>query len=392
MRVGATIFNQNYTDWDRYEAEEQGKAVARRPARSDREIFNEELDIACIADASGFDAVWTIEHHFTPYTMVTNPLQYLTYIAGITRHVDLGTMVTVLPWHNPVRVAEDVNMLDAFLGPGRDIICGVGRGLGRREYAGLGIDQNEARGRFDESLQVLTRLLGTGRCDFEGEFYKIHGLRLRPQPEKDLSVNLWCAGGTAQTVEIIAKHGVRPLTIPTTSLDLALANMRRYATLSSEAGHPPSHTKLALWTYVAETEREAQAGAERYMVEYADSALRHYELLGNHLGSIKGYESYGAQQEAMRKDASPFKRGFYNSHPWGTPEQTIKRATELANAFGTDEIMFVFKYGAMPMPLAEKSMRLFAREVMPALKELNPLPLAPAESRPVGLANATPQQ
>ena len=92
--------------------------------------------------------------------------------------------------------------------------------------------------------------------------------------------------------------------------------------------------------------------------------------------SIKGYEAYGAQSEALRKDASPFTQGFYNSHPWGTPEQTVARATELANAFGTDEIMFIFKYGAMPMAVAEKSMRLFAKEVMPALKELKPEPLA----------------
>ena len=134
MRVGATIFNQNYGDWDRYEAEERGEKVAPRADKSDREIFNEEINIARIADETGFDSVWTIEHHFTPYTMVTNPLQYLTYIAGITKRVDLGTMVTVLPWHNPVRVAEDVNMLDTFLGHNREIICGVGRGLGRREY------------------------------------------------------------------------------------------------------------------------------------------------------------------------------------------------------------------------------------------------------------------
>jgi alkanesulfonate monooxygenase SsuD/methylene tetrahydromethanopterin reductase-like flavin-dependent oxidoreductase (luciferase family) len=376
MRVGATIFNQNYNDWDRYEAEEQGKSVPRQAVRSDREIFKEEINIARLADESGFDSVWTIEHHFTPYTMVTNPLQYLTYVAGITRSVDLGTMVTVLPWHNPVRVAEDVNMLDAFLGADRDVICGVGRGLGRREYSGLGIDQNEARGRFDESLQVLTQLLATGQCDFDGEFYHIHGLHLRPQPEKDLSKNLWCAGGTEQTVEIIAKHGVRPLTIPTTSLDISLANMRRYSQLSQKAGHKPSHTKLALWTYVAESNSAADAGAHRYMNEYADSALRHYELLGTHLGGIKGYEQYGAQQHALRNDASPFREGFYRSHPWGTPEQTIKRATELANAFGTDEIMFIFKYGSMPLAEAEKSMRLFAKEVMPALKELNPPPLS----------------
>jgi alkanesulfonate monooxygenase SsuD/methylene tetrahydromethanopterin reductase-like flavin-dependent oxidoreductase (luciferase family) len=389
MRVGATIFNQNYGDWDRYEAEEQGKPVAKRAARSDREIFTEEIGIARMADDLGFDSVWTIEHHFTPYTMVTNPLQYLTYIAGITKHVDLGTMVTVLPWHNPVRVAEDVNMLDAFLGHGRNVICGVGRGLGRREYAGLGIDQNEARGRFDESLQVLNQLLSTGQCEFDGEFYKIRGLRLRPQPDRDLSHNLWCAGGTSETVEIIAKHGVRPLTIPTTSLDISLANMRRYAALRQAAGHAPSHTKLALWTYVAETTSEAQAGAEQYMQEYAKSALRHYELLGTHLKDIKGYESYGAQSDALRKDPTLFTGGFYNSHPWGTPAQTIARATELAEKFGTDEIMFIFKYGAMPMAMAEKSMRLFAKEVLPALQELNPKPLQPEERKAVPESAAT---
>ena len=372
MRVGATIFNQNYGDWDRYEAEERGEAVPSKAQRSDREIFTEEIGIARIADETGFDSVWTIEHHFTPYTMVTNPLQYLTYIAGITKRVDLGTMVTVLPWHNPVRVAEDVNMLDTFLGPGREIICGVGRGLGRREYAGLGIDQNEARDRFDEALQVVRQLLATGACDFDGQYFKLHGLRLRPQPDRDLSQNLWCAGGTDQTVQVIAKHGVSPLTIPTTSLEAALANIRRYANLRKDAGFAPTHTKLALWTYVAETEERARAGAERYMVEYSDSALRHYELLGTHLANIKGYEAYAAQSEAMRKDSSEFKRGFYNSHPWGTPAQTIARATELANTFGTNELMFVFKYGDMPMDEAERSMRLFAKEVMPALKALNP--------------------
>jgi hypothetical protein len=111
------------------------------------------------------------------------------------------------------------------------------------------------------------------------------------------------------------------------------------------------------------------------MQEYADSALRHYELLGTHLQDTKGYKEYGELQKALRQDADPFRQAFYRSHPWGTADQVIRRATELANAFGTDEIMFIFKYGSMPMGDAEKSMRLFAREVMPALKELNPEPL-----------------
>ena len=375
MRVGATLFNQNYADWDRYEAEERGDAVAPRPAKSDQEIFLEELNIARIADEAGFDTLWTIEHHFTPYTMVTNPLQYLTYIAGITQQIDLATMVVVLPWHNPVRVAEDVNMLDTFLGPDREIICGVGRGLGRREYAGLSIDQAEARARFDESIQVLRQLLATGRCDFKGEHYDIQGLRIRPQPSRDLSPNLWCAGGTDETVEIIAKHGVRPLVIPTQSLGLSLETAKKYAKLHSAAGFEPTRNKLAVWTYVADTEAEAREHAERYMVEYADSALRHYELRGSHLADIQGYESYGEVQKALAKDPSPFLRGFFNEHPWGTPEKTIARATELAHEFGAEEVTFIFKYGSMPIELAEKSMRLFAKEVLPALKEIETKPL-----------------
>lgn len=370
MRVGATLINQNYDDWDRYEAEERGEDVPARPVKADSEVFNEEINIARIADETGFDSLWTIEHHFTPYTMVTNPMQYLTYIAGITERIDLGTMVNVLPWHNPVQVAEAVIMLDTFLGEGREMICGVGRGLGRREYEGLSIDQAEARIRFDESIQVLRQLLATGVCNFDGDHFQIDNLRLRPQPDRDLSGNLWGAGGTDDSVAIIAKHDVKPLCIPTTSLGLSLETAQKHARLHREAGYAPSKTKLALWTYCAETEDQAQRDAERYMVEYTDSALRHYELLGSHLGDIKGYESYGAMQTALREDSSPFRRGFYDTHPWGTPDKIIKEATELANSFGTDEIIFLFKYGSMPIEVAEKSMRLFAKEVIPALHEL----------------------
>ncbi len=197
-----------------------------------------------------------------------------------------------------------------------------------------------------------------------------------PWDVRDLSANLWCAGGTPQSVEIIAKNDVRPLCIPTTSLDLALQTVRTYAQLRHEAGHGSEvHTKLALWTYVAGTEAEARRGAERYMCEYSDSALRHYEMLGTHFAGLKGYEAYSASSEAMRENPDAFLRGFFDSHPWGTPEQTIARATELAHAFGTNEIMFVFKYGSMPIEDAHRSMKLFADEVTPALQALEPRPL-----------------
>jgi hypothetical protein len=79
----------------------------------------------------------------------------------------------------------------------------------------------------------------------------------------------------------------------------------------------------------------------------------------------------------VRANQTQFKRGFYDSHPWGTPDRVIARASELASAFGTNELMFIFKYGSMPIGEAEQSMRLFAREVMPALKALKPEPIQP---------------
>ena len=376
MRVGTCIFVQNWEDWDRFEAEERGEAAPARPKTSDRSIFLEEVGLARLADASGFDSVWTIEHHFTPYTMVTNPLQLLTYLAGVTDRVDLGSMVVVLPWHNPVRVAEDVNMLDALLGPNRDIMCGVGRGLGRREYQGLSVDQSEARGRFDESIQILRQLLETGHCSFEGEFWKVKDVRLRPQPDRDLSPQLFCAGGTSETTQIIAKHGVKPLSVPTSSLELALAGARNYATLRKEAGHAPVHTKLALWTYCTEDAAEAEE-ARRCVVRYSDSALRHYEMAGTHLKDIKGYETYAANAERVRADPDAFRQGFIRDHPIGTPDEVISQSRNLAEVFGASEIMFIFKYGGLPLAQAEKSMQLFAQEVIPALRDFDPPPFQP---------------
>ena len=230
MRIGATIFNQNYTDWDRYEAEERGERRRRR-ARRCRTARSSPRSWRSPASptSTGFDSVWTIEHHFTPYTMVTNPLQYLTYIAGITENVDLGTMVVVLPWHNPVRVAEDVNMLDAFLGEGREVILGVGRGLGRREFGGLSIDQNEARGRFDESLQVLKQLLSTGRVHVRGRALQRAGRA--PAPAARPTTCRRTCGAPAvhpSPSSVIAKNDVNPLIIPTTSLETSLEVAKAY--------------------------------------------------------------------------------------------------------------------------------------------------------------------
>ncbi|HEY7296068.1 MAG TPA: LLM class flavin-dependent oxidoreductase, partial [Dehalococcoidia bacterium] len=115
---------------------------------SDLEVYQQELRLAELAEPLGFDSVWSVEHHFTDYTMCPDVLQFLAYMAGKTSRVKLGSMVVVLPWHDPIRVAEEVAMLDN-LSSGR-VLLGIGRGLGRVEYDGFRADMNESRQRFIE--------------------------------------------------------------------------------------------------------------------------------------------------------------------------------------------------------------------------------------------------
>ena len=101
-------------------------------ALSDHQIYLNELALADMAEPLGFESIWGVEHHFTDYTMCPDVVQFLSYMAGRTRQVRLGSMVVVLPWHDPMRVAEQVSMLDHLSG-GR-MILGLGRGAGKVEH------------------------------------------------------------------------------------------------------------------------------------------------------------------------------------------------------------------------------------------------------------------
>jgi len=165
--------------------------------------------------------------------------------------------VTVLPWHNPVRVAEDVNMLDAFLGAGREIICGVGRGLGRREYAGLGIDQARPAS-ASTSRSRCCASCGDRHLRLRRKHYQIHGLRLRPSPN-----------GTSPQPVVRRRHGRTVAIIAATTCGRSpfrhgglTSRWRRakVARLSREAA-TAANTKLALWTYVADKRSPRRAAA-----------------------------------------------------------------------------------------------------------------------------------
>ena len=121
--------------------------------KTDFRVYRDELRLADLAEPLGYQSIWGVEHHFTDYTMCPDVIQFLTYMAGRTKDALLGTMVVVLPWHDPVRVAEEVSMLDN-LSEGR-VILGIGRGLAKVEFEGFRLDMSQSRTRFAESAEMV---------------------------------------------------------------------------------------------------------------------------------------------------------------------------------------------------------------------------------------------
>src|SRR5437588_3760048 len=149
MKVGVYFQFGNHQDWDRYRAREAGP-----PQRTDQEIIDEELELAGLVEPLGFDSYWAIDHYVTPYGMTGGVLQHLTYIAGRTSRIDVGTMVTVLPWYDPLRLAHEISVLDNVL-KGRDLTLGVGRGAAVREFDGFRVPMSDARIRYNETLEII---------------------------------------------------------------------------------------------------------------------------------------------------------------------------------------------------------------------------------------------
>lgn len=369
MRCGMTLFIQGYEDWDRYLARERGEAVEALDPELDRRRFSEEIETALAADEQGFDSLWTVEHHISPYTMITNPIQLLTFFAGATKNMDVGTMVVVLPWHHPLRVAEDITTLQYAL-RGRRSFIGFGRGAARREFGQLGFDMNESQGRFTEAAQVVKLALMNEAFTFHGQYYDFDNVTMRPRPldAQQLVDDFHFSWGSPSSAPVGATLGLKPLIIPQRPWNDYHGELEGFGAARVAAGHDPARPRIHMCVYVGETEQEAAENAHRYIPEYSRSALNNYELQSNHFGSIKGYEHYAGMADLI--NTQEMGASYLANHVWGTPSQCVDRLTAIASAFQPEEFMLVFRYGSMPRDIAEKSIRLFASEVLPAVHAL----------------------
>ena len=345
-------------------------AIFQNPdqARSDMDVWRDDLRLALMAESLGFESLWGVEHHFTDYTMCPDVLQYLTFLAGATERVQLGSMVVVLPWHNPMRVAEQIAVLD-HVSNGR-FVLGLGRGLGRVEFDGFGVSMDSSRERFTESAEMILTGLERGYCEYDGKLVKQVRREIRPKPFKSFRGRSYAAAVSPESGPVIAKLGLGMLIIPQRPWEMVTEELRNYNAVYQQVNGVPAPPSIcAGWVFCDEDAGRAEEKARQYIGGYWHTVLKHYELRGDHLAKTKGYESYARMQQIASAPggADAMIDFFLGLQVWGTPERCYQTIVDTQKRVGSDRFVGVFSYAGMPAAESERNMRLFAHQVLPEL-------------------------
>ena len=304
----------------------------------------------------------------------------MSYLAGITSHADLGTAAVILPWHDPLRVAEQVAILD-HLAKGR-FRFGIGRGLSRREFGHFPgpIAMDESRERFDEAAPMILEALRTGFIEGNGKYYKQPRTAIRPKPERSFESRTYAVASSEDSVEAAARLKARMVMFADRPWPMRLPQIERHRELFRNfhnAEAPPF--LIADFCVCRPTMDGIEEIARRHMGLFVDSNLEHYEILSGHFSRIKGYDAYAKKAE-LAKDAGRdgIVEAFLKAAVWGTPDRILRQLEERRAAIGEFELCTSFRFGGTPYDLAERSMRLYAKEILPVLKSWTAAPAAVA--------------
>jgi alkanesulfonate monooxygenase SsuD/methylene tetrahydromethanopterin reductase-like flavin-dependent oxidoreductase (luciferase family) len=345
-----------------------GFAHQRGNAYPDAQFVREEVENLILAEELGFDSVWITEHHFTDYSMSNDPLQLLTYIAARTKRVKLGTQCIIVPWHNPVRLAEKIVNLD-ILSNGRAIL-GFGGGLAPHEFAGLGIDQNRSRALYNDVLDVLIPALETGVIEGEGEFGTIPRSELRPRPIKSFEGRKFCGSLSGNSMVAAARHGFgnMVLMLPQRGKETPPDQYKEvWQDVHKDDSLPPP-PMLSGNYYVDESSEYAEEQGRKYLANTMRAAVKNYSLSKpGTFADVKGYEQY-EKMMLSEEEIEPYVENFSKGAVTGTPQQILDRMWELKEIYKPQGFFPHVHYGGMPQQEALKNIHLFAEKVLPELK------------------------
>jgi alkanesulfonate monooxygenase SsuD/methylene tetrahydromethanopterin reductase-like flavin-dependent oxidoreductase (luciferase family) len=335
---------------------------------TDAEAYRRELDLAARAEDVGFDSVWGSEHHFSDYQLTSQTPMFLSWMAGRTTRVKLGTFVTVLPWHDPVRVVESFSVLD-HLSDGRAIL-GIGRGLGRVEFNGFRAEMGESRRRFTEYSEAILEALETGYLEHDGELYKQPRVEIRPRPLASFKGRTFASAVSPQSMELMARLGVGIMVIaqkPWETTEAELAEYRqRYLDINGFEAPKPI---LVVVAGVCNDAKGAQRMREVHLQRWARSTVEHYEFDNRGFAEIEGYEYYGGLANNIAKHGLDNFNGFLaDLQVWGTPEQVTEKLLDYVRRTDAGALVVPLSFGGMSAEEARANFDLFAAEVLPELQ------------------------
>jgi alkanesulfonate monooxygenase SsuD/methylene tetrahydromethanopterin reductase-like flavin-dependent oxidoreductase (luciferase family) len=336
-----------------------------------RQVYDEHLEEWVEAERLAFDGVFLTEHHFTAYNLMPSPNVMLGALAARTSEIRLGIMINVVPFHQPVRLAEEGAMLDVLSG-GR-LEFGVGRGIDFQEVQKLRMEFDELRPRFEEGVEVILKAWTSERFSHEGTYHSIGESSIYPRPIQQPHPPVWVAAESPATIEWTAARGFAMATIflPT---PLVREKKEFYLEAAERSGQDvgAGHFMLVRNAYVAPTDEEA--------VDDAEPALTHMLILFKDAAVPPDLsllpDSYAFHREAFRSFEEPpdsfddvVGAGLVLC---GSPQTVRRQLQEQIDAVGLRQVCLLFAFGNLPHDKVMRSMRLFATEVIPGLKLPSP--------------------
>jgi alkanesulfonate monooxygenase SsuD/methylene tetrahydromethanopterin reductase-like flavin-dependent oxidoreductase (luciferase family) len=313
-----------------------------------------------LGDQLGFATVWLGELHFIPnFSTLASPLMILAAAAQRTRRIRLGTAVTLLPLHNPVKMAEDAATLDV-LSDGR-LEFGVGRGATPVYFAGYNGSQEESRERFEESLDVILRAWSTEHLSYEGKYFRVQDVRVTPRPVQKPYPPIRIAANSPDTFAIAGRLG---LPVFASSLINPPDKLREYLTTHRQTLGPGAKQDVALAFPVHVSRSRAQARQE------CEASIMHFFSMAGELikplatDPVKSYEAY--EQLLERINRVTWEGVDRNVGIFGDADYCAARIRALREEFPMDEFIAYFNQGGLiEHATVRKSMELFAKEVIP---------------------------
>jgi alkanal monooxygenase alpha chain len=333
------------------------------------QVFDNTTAMAQAADELGFDCAWLLEHHFTPYGLCPNTFTMAGYLLGVTRRIRVGSAVAVASLDHPVRIAEQVCLLDQ-LSHGR-FVAGFGRGQFEKDFDAFGVDPSTSTARLQESIEILRQACTQRTIAWDSELYKLADLAPFPEPYTKPHPPIYVAAGSPSTIEWAASMDIPMLMTVPMQLETLRSRLELYEEVSLASHHDPSradHVVLVV-THVADTREAAYQEIFDNLVWWAQEA-RDAALTLDRLKGLPNYQyHYSEIQSAIHSgdsDVRDFVRSIMDRAAVGTPEDCVERLRTLREATGIRNFALGFE-GVLDLDHILRTMRRFAAEVLPHL-------------------------